>query len=102
MFFIPCRLWRVRLITSYFLSLFWSSPFGTIGSESFVFTIVSLFCLEFILLVFCQVINLKTISQDKKLTSVVQKVALQMNCKLGGELWAAAMPKDLKVNKKKK
>ena len=48
-----------------------------------------------------QVINLKTISQDKKLTSVVQKVALQMNCKLGGELWAAAMPKDLKVNKKK-
>lgn len=33
-----------------------------------------------------QVINLKTISNEKRLTSVVQKVALQINCKLGGEV----------------
>ena len=39
-----------------------------------------------------QVINLKTISNDKRLTSVVQKVALQINCKLGGELWACTTP----------
>lgn len=33
-----------------------------------------------------QVINLKTISNEKRLVSVVQKVALQINCKLGGEV----------------
>ena len=33
-----------------------------------------------------QVINLKTISNEKRLASVVQKVALQINCKLGGEV----------------
>ena len=33
-----------------------------------------------------QVINSKTISNEKRLTSVVQKVALQINCKLGGEV----------------
>ena len=33
-----------------------------------------------------QVINFKTISNDKRLASVVQKVALQVNCKLGGEV----------------
>lgn len=27
-----------------------------------------------------------------KLRSVVQKIALQMNCKLGGTLWALNMP----------
>ena len=39
-----------------------------------------------------QVINLKTISNDKKVTSVVQKIALQINCKLGGELWGCLTP----------
>jgi len=39
-----------------------------------------------------QVINSKTISNDKKLASVTQKVILQINCKLGGELWACPMP----------
>ncbi|KAG8178643.1 hypothetical protein JTE90_010554 [Oedothorax gibbosus] len=39
-----------------------------------------------------QVINLKTISDGRKLRSVVQKIALQMNCKLGGELWAVPIP----------
>lgn len=39
-----------------------------------------------------QVINAKTISQQNKLRSVTQKVALQINCKLGGELWALEIP----------
>ncbi|KAH3863467.1 hypothetical protein DPMN_026456, partial [Dreissena polymorpha] len=39
-----------------------------------------------------QVINAKTISDQKKLRSVVQKIALQINCKLGGELWAVSIP----------
>merc|ERR1712240_337364 len=39
-----------------------------------------------------QVINFKTISNEKKVSSVVQKVALQINCKLGGELWGSSMP----------
>merc|ERR1719494_1283152 len=34
----------------------------------------------------------KTISNEKKVSSVVQKVALQINCKLGGELWACDIP----------
>ena len=39
-----------------------------------------------------QVINYKTIANEKKVSSVVQKVALQINCKLGGELWACSTP----------
>lgn len=42
--------------------------------------------------VFFQVINSRTISQQQKLRSVTQKIALQMNCKLGGELWALEIP----------
>ena len=38
-----------------------------------------------------QVINAKTLD-PKKLRSVVQKVALQINCKLGGELWSVDIP----------
>lgn len=34
-----------------------------------------------------QVLLAKTISNEKKLDAVVKKVALQINCKLGGELW---------------
>ena len=41
-----------------------------------------------------QVINFKTISNEKKVSSVVQKVALQINCKLGGELWGCSIPSD--------
>ncbi|XP_035226356.1 piwi-like protein Ago3 [Stegodyphus dumicola] len=41
-----------------------------------------------------QAINLKTISDVRKLRSVVQKIALQMNCKLGGELWSIHIPLD--------
>lgn len=35
----------------------------------------------------------RTISDRKKQRSVVQKVILQINAKLGGELWSVAMPK---------
>eukprot|EP00092_Neocalanus_flemingeri_P023338 GFUD01025304.1.p1 GENE.GFUD01025304.1~~GFUD01025304.1.p1 ORF type:complete len:970 (+),score=314.12 GFUD01025304.1:89-2998(+) len=42
-----------------------------------------------------QVINFKTISNEKKVSSVVQKVALQINCKLGGELWGCSIPPKL-------
>lgn len=34
----------------------------------------------------------KTISNDKKVNSVVQKILLQINCKLGGELWGCKIP----------
>ncbi|KAJ8319428.1 hypothetical protein KUTeg_004519 [Tegillarca granosa] len=39
-----------------------------------------------------QVIIAKTISKQDKLRSVTQKIALQINCKLGGELWALTIP----------
>nr|AZG02837.1 RNA-binding protein PiwiB [Platynereis dumerilii] len=39
-----------------------------------------------------QVINTKTIRDDRKLRSVTQKVALQINAKLGGELWGLNIP----------
>ncbi|XP_076054688.1 argonaute 3 [Oratosquilla oratoria] len=39
-----------------------------------------------------QCINSRTIGQENRLRSVVQKIALQINCKLGGELWALKIP----------
>ncbi|XP_069699949.1 piwi-like protein Ago3 isoform X2 [Periplaneta americana] len=39
-----------------------------------------------------QVINSRTLSKPDKLRSVVQKIALQINCKLGGTLWAVRIP----------
>ncbi|KAM9446701.1 piwi-like protein 2 [Clarias gariepinus] len=39
-----------------------------------------------------QVINIRTISQPKKLRSIAQKILLQINCKLGGELWTVNVP----------
>ncbi|XP_042240519.1 piwi-like protein Ago3 [Homarus americanus] len=39
-----------------------------------------------------QCINSRTISQDSILRSVTQKIALQINCKLGGELWMLKIP----------
>ncbi|XP_023340346.1 protein argonaute-3 isoform X2 [Eurytemora carolleeae] len=39
-----------------------------------------------------QVIVAKTISDERKVTSVVQKILLQINCKLGGELWGCSIP----------
>ncbi len=37
-------------------------------------------------------INAKTISQVNKLRSVTQKIALQVNFKLGGEMWSMDIP----------
>jgi len=39
-----------------------------------------------------QVIIAKTISKPPKLKSVTEKIALQINCKLGGALWTVTMP----------
>ncbi|KOC71336.1 Piwi-like protein 1 [Habropoda laboriosa] len=39
-----------------------------------------------------QVIISKTISRSDKLKSITEKIALQINCKLGGALWALAIP----------
>nr|AWH61378.1 putative piwi-1 [Actinia equina] len=39
-----------------------------------------------------QVINARTISQANKLRSVTQKIALQINVKLGGTLWEVEIP----------
>ena len=39
-----------------------------------------------------QCILARTLSKKQMLMSVVTKVALQLNCKLGGELWALEIP----------
>ncbi|XP_014883055.1 piwi-like protein 2 [Poecilia latipinna] len=39
-----------------------------------------------------QAINVRTISQQMKLKSVAQKILLQVNSKLGGELWTVNIP----------
>uniref|UniRef100_A0A2K5DD03 Piwi-like protein 2 n=1 Tax=Aotus nancymaae TaxID=37293 RepID=A0A2K5DD03_AOTNA len=39
-----------------------------------------------------QIINVRTIGQPTKLRSVAQKILLQINCKLGGELWGVDIP----------
>ncbi|XP_061527024.1 piwi-like protein 2 [Phycodurus eques] len=39
-----------------------------------------------------QAINVRTISQQQKLRSVAQKILLQVNSKLGGELWTVNVP----------
>ncbi|XP_025250098.1 piwi-like protein 2 [Theropithecus gelada] len=39
-----------------------------------------------------QVVNVRTIGQPTRLRSVAQKILLQINCKLGGELWGVDIP----------
>lgn len=39
-----------------------------------------------------QVINSRTLSNPSKVRSIVQKIALQMTCKLGGTLWTVRFP----------
>ncbi|XP_057199325.1 piwi-like protein 2 [Triplophysa rosa] len=39
-----------------------------------------------------QAINVRTISNPQKLRSIAQKILLQINCKLGGELWTVSVP----------
>lgn len=46
----------------------------------------------------CQCIVQRTLNKKQMLMSVATKVAIQMNCKLGGEVWAVEVPlKDLMV-----
>ena len=94
-----CAVWRVRSRHR------WVSPSPSPSLPFFLFP--SLFIvLLFVVLSFrtffltsvewplpsVQVINARTISQQNKLRSVTQKIALQINCKLGGELWALEIP----------
>ncbi|KAL7840040.1 hypothetical protein SRHO_G00266980 [Serrasalmus rhombeus] len=39
-----------------------------------------------------QAINVRTIAQPQKLRSIAQKILLQINCKVGGELWTVSVP----------
>lgn len=39
-----------------------------------------------------QVINARTLCNEAKNRSIVQKIALQMNCKMGGSLWSIRIP----------
>ncbi|XP_056427047.1 piwi-like protein 2 isoform X2 [Hyla sarda] len=39
-----------------------------------------------------QVVNSRTISNPQKMRSIAQKILLQINCKLGGELWGVDIP----------
>ena len=39
-----------------------------------------------------QVVTAKVIEKPKGLQSVATKVALQLNCKMGGQLWAVKIP----------
>lgn len=39
-----------------------------------------------------QVINSRTLANDAKNRAIVQKIALQMNCKMGGTLWSVNIP----------
>lgn len=41
-----------------------------------------------------QVINSKTLKNEAKNRGIVQKIALQMNCKMGGSLWSIKIPLD--------
>uniref|UniRef100_A0A671UJW4 Piwi-like protein 2 n=1 Tax=Sparus aurata TaxID=8175 RepID=A0A671UJW4_SPAAU len=47
-----------------------------------------------------QAINVRTISKQQKLRSVAQKILLQMNSKLGGELWTVTVPLAWAINRK--
>src|SRR5690348_254741 len=50
-----------------------------------------------------QCVLMKTLNNEKKFRPVVQKIALQINCKLGGSLWALRVQADrveMKWNKK--
>jgi len=39
-----------------------------------------------------QVVKTRTISNEKGLMSVATKIAIQMNCKMGGDVWGAEIP----------
>jgi aubergine-like protein len=39
-----------------------------------------------------QVILTKNLKDSRKVMGVITKIAIQMNCKLGGEIWAVSIP----------
>lgn len=39
-----------------------------------------------------QVINSRTLANEAKSRSIIAKIALQMNCKVGGSLWSVKIP----------
>ena len=49
-----------------------------------------------------QVCTSMIIEDERKRRSVVTKVAIQMNCKLGGEIWKSNIPVNLLFHYKKK
>lgn len=51
-----------------------------------------IYCSFFLPLVPSQCILARTLQKKQQLMSVVTKVAMQINCKLGGELWALEIP----------
>ena len=53
-------------------------------------TIKRMCCLEF--RVPSQVVTARIIANDKKRMSVITKVAIQINCKLGGRIWGVRIP----------
>ncbi|XP_061421204.1 piwi-like protein 2 isoform X2 [Lethenteron reissneri] len=63
--------------------------FSTLRDDRYS-TVKQVCCVE--LAVPSQVVQTRTISQQKRMRSVAQKVVLQMNCKLGGELWILDIP----------
>ena len=52
----------------------------------------SILCLVLSRSVPSQCIQSRTIGNPKSIMSVTTKIALQLNCKLGGELWALEIP----------
>ncbi len=42
--------------------------------------------------------NILNINNMTKTKSVITKIAIQMNCKLGGEIWGVTIPVILKIN----
>lgn len=66
---------------------------GLVYARNKIIMLCIFWAVLFIFVCLCfQVIIAKTISQQQKLRSVTQKIALQINCKLGGELWAMSIP----------
>lgn len=49
-------------------------------------------CCDVVVLVPSQMIVSKTLSRRDMIMSVATKIILQMNCKMGGELWAVPIP----------
>lgn len=47
-----------------------------------------------------QVIVSRTLSKPERLQSITQKIALQINCKLGGACWAIDIPLVWSLNSK--